>query len=378
MLTNILSMIGVGFLCALLVNCVNKKHIKYIGHYRLLLLSGISLATMNFFLSSSVPSIVQVVPLTLLYAAPFFYFFLVDYASKPENPNRFYFMLLISLGFASLQALTYMFFDYHRHSTLTEISLLEFTFNRIPAIAGLLVAMYALTISCKLSFYDSRKDKQDRDFNSTLALAVMPIIGTTIVYQFGTIIFGHRALPSPESMDFFSVTLVMSSAFMLHLRFNNNWTDIFYTDVSQLNPAMPGVPDGIGNEILNGTSAPEEADPKSCQDANTFVKQFIDDKAYQNPRLSMHELSEKMAIPEYKLRQYIINNLGFKNFNHMVNYYRIQFLKDLITSSENEGTPIKTLAYYSGFETPETCCRVFKSLEGITPSQYKKQIKNET
>jgi len=88
---------------------------------------------------------------------------------------------------------------------------------------------------------------------------------------------------------------------------------------------------------------------------------------YLEPRLSLRELAGLLHSNESYVSRTINTGLGM-SFNQYINRCRIQYAKQLL---EENRQPVLNIALDSGFNSKATFNRVFKQLEGLTPSQYK-------
>ncbi|MBB6371692.1 helix-turn-helix domain-containing protein [Chryseobacterium shigense] len=68
---------------------------------------------------------------------------------------------------------------------------------------------------------------------------------------------------------------------------------------------------------------------------------------------------------------------GYPNFNYYLNTYRINYVKKLFTEVDFQKTTLMYVYTEAGFSNQSTFNRVFKQIEGITPSEYfHKNMKN--
>ncbi|MBN1182866.1 MAG: helix-turn-helix transcriptional regulator [Bacteroidales bacterium] len=93
-----------------------------------------------------------------------------------------------------------------------------------------------------------------------------------------------------------------------------------------------------------------------------------DDKVFMDPLLSLDRLSKKLLIPKNILSQIINEHFGV-NFNDLINKYRVNEAKRLISSIRNDYS-ILQVAYEVGFNSKSTFNTAFKRYTGTTPSQY--------
>lgn len=67
---------------------------------------------------------------------------------------------------------------------------------------------------------------------------------------------------------------------------------------------------------------------------------------------------------------------GYSNFNHYLNVCRIENVKKLIHENDINKVTLMYIYTASGFSNQSTFNRVFKQIEGITPSEYLKSLEN--
>lgn len=107
------------------------------------------------------------------------------------------------------------------------------------------------------------------------------------------------------------------------------------------------------------------------------VKIIVEEQAYfKKVDFTISQLSNILkSNNSYISKSIKINN--FLNFNHYVNTCRVENVKKLL--NENDINKITLMYIYteSGFSNQSTFNRVFKQIEGITPSEYLLTIKDE-
>ena len=96
------------------------------------------------------------------------------------------------------------------------------------------------------------------------------------------------------------------------------------------------------------------------------------EKPYLYHNLTLDQLSSMINISSNKLSQ-VINEILNKNFNQLINEYRIDEVKHHI---HNNRKTLYGIALDSGFNSKSAFNRTFKEVTGMTPSQYKKTFKN--
>jgi AraC-like DNA-binding protein len=103
------------------------------------------------------------------------------------------------------------------------------------------------------------------------------------------------------------------------------------------------------------------------------LRQLIDnDRVYREPDLSIASLSQKLDIPERRLRHLINEQLGHRNFNAFVNSYRLAEAKAALSDPAQAAVPILTIALDAGFGSIGPFNRAFKAQTGLTPTEYRR------
>jgi AraC-like DNA-binding protein len=123
-------------------------------------------------------------------------------------------------------------------------------------------------------------------------------------------------------------------------------------------------------EKYAGISMTEEELNDCAEKISIFVET---EKAYLNPDLSLPQLAEILDIPSHHLSRVINDQFGV-NFFNFINRYRIEEIKAKIDDLKFQNLSILGIAYDSGFNSKSAFNRVFKKMEGMTPSEYRKQL----
>ncbi|WP_405206818.1 helix-turn-helix domain-containing protein [Aquimarina sp. LLG6339-5] len=100
------------------------------------------------------------------------------------------------------------------------------------------------------------------------------------------------------------------------------------------------------------------------------------EEIFTNQNLKVSDLASLLSISEKELSLYIHDTYHMA-FNDFINTYRIEKVKTLLVSSEQKKFTLLAIAEKSGFSSKSSFNAVFKKVTGLTPSQYKKNHKNE-
>ena len=97
------------------------------------------------------------------------------------------------------------------------------------------------------------------------------------------------------------------------------------------------------------------------------------DNAYRRCDLTIKKLALELRIPEHLLRKLINHRLGYRNFRHYLNGFRLVEVTTRLCSLEDERTPVLTIALDAGFASIAPFNRAFRDSYGQSPSEYRRQ-----
>lgn len=109
-------------------------------------------------------------------------------------------------------------------------------------------------------------------------------------------------------------------------------------------------------------------------DIDSFNKAFKEQLLYREAGLTISMLAKSLNIPEYRLRAFIHQQLGFRNFNAMLHQYRIEDSGNVLSDNENQNIPILTIALSVGYQSITPFNKAFREIKGVTPSEYRKRM----
>jgi YesN/AraC family two-component response regulator len=94
------------------------------------------------------------------------------------------------------------------------------------------------------------------------------------------------------------------------------------------------------------------------------------EKLYQEPELTLQQLAGKLEVPNYQVSQAMNEGLK-KNFYDLVNGYRVEEAKRLLTDEKNKNFTILSVGFEAGFNSKTTFNTVFKKFTGLTPTAFR-------
>ncbi len=102
-----------------------------------------------------------------------------------------------------------------------------------------------------------------------------------------------------------------------------------------------------------------------------IIRQMEEEELYLKNDLRISELAKITSIPQHYVSQIINQDLG-KNFFDFINDYRIDHAKKLLLNPNYSKISISGIAYEVGFNSKVTFYRIFKKINGVTPSEFVK------
>ena len=105
---------------------------------------------------------------------------------------------------------------------------------------------------------------------------------------------------------------------------------------------------------------------------DALMRLMSDERIYRHEGITIGALATKLAVPEYKLRRLINQQLGYRNFNVFLNNHRIEEAKAALADPSQAEVPVITIAMDAGFQSLGPFNRAFKATTGVTPSEYRR------
>ncbi len=105
--------------------------------------------------------------------------------------------------------------------------------------------------------------------------------------------------------------------------------------------------------------------------------QYVESKKpYQEPELTLGELSRQVDIPIHYLSQ-IINEKINQSFLEFINSYRVEAAKKMLSSEKYDHYTIIAIAFEADFNSKTAFYTAFKKFTDTTPSKYRKSLTNK-
>ncbi len=128
----------------------------------------------------------------------------------------------------------------------------------------------------------------------------------------------------------------------------------------------------------NGNSHKYERSSLTKEEAGKLLKTLEEfmmiNKPYLDPELTLPDLAGMIKVNRNHLSQVINLELN-ENFNDYINKFRVEEIKKYFTDQDKQNLKILALAYDAGFNSKASFNTIFKKVTGITPSEYRKNLK---
>ena len=105
---------------------------------------------------------------------------------------------------------------------------------------------------------------------------------------------------------------------------------------------------------------------------DALMRLMSDERIYRHEGVTIGTLATKLAVPEYRLRRLINQQLGYRNFNVFLNNHRIAEAKAALADPSQAEVPVITIAMDAGFQSLGPFNRAFKATTGVTPTEYRR------
>ncbi|MFH1121471.1 MAG: helix-turn-helix domain-containing protein [Bacteroidota bacterium] len=105
-----------------------------------------------------------------------------------------------------------------------------------------------------------------------------------------------------------------------------------------------------------------------------MLNHLITNELYTDPKLTLKQLANDLGTNTRYLSM-VINEFQGRNFNQMLNYYRVKKVMRLLVDNEAESYSYLGLAQKAGFHSKSVFIAAFKSQTGTTPSEFSGTMK---
>ena len=132
-----------------------------------------------------------------------------------------------------------------------------------------------------------------------------------------------------------------------------------------------GIPETVDQPKYKNSPIAPNLNDQYVQKVNDYMK---NQKPYLIPSLTIQELAQSLSIHSKILSQVLNESFG-KSFYDFINGYRIDEAKQRLASPDYVGKTVLEILYDVGFNSKAAFNRIFKEYTGITPTQFRNQMK---
>lgn len=132
------------------------------------------------------------------------------------------------------------------------------------------------------------------------------------------------------------------------------------------------------NELIsvNATNTTHETSKPDQGLITKLLGHMEEKKPYLNSELTLSILARDLGISRSQLSSLINEGTG-DNFYDFVNKYRVEEVKRLMTDPQVKNYNLLGIALEAGFKSKSTFNLIFKRFTGLTPSEYRKNLKHD-
>jgi len=103
----------------------------------------------------------------------------------------------------------------------------------------------------------------------------------------------------------------------------------------------------------------------------------MEKRLYLERNIKLQTVAEQLGVQPYILSAYI-NQIYRMRFNDLVNWCRIQYIKDGLIKGKWTMLTLEAVAEEAGFNNRTTFLAAFKRFTGVTPTGFVNGARNET
>ena len=337
-----------GLLSALMITRRNKKTFFFLFFYLLVVCSDFlfEMFLYNYFEGNT--RYIEIIPSSFrLLKGPLLFLFTHQLLGKPIN-SRFYslfFLPFILCFFANSIALYNLFFDGEISANILRVH--AFLFKQY--------FFYWYGFICLSLFQLHRYYEESSSVFKAYKLFLSYLCITLVLYRLAYLGGVDKDLLRViNNYSFF-----IQFALLVNLSFRS----------SQLNKVAVSEVDLVSKEKYQYSPLSKDEQDRIATLVHNYLKNGT---AYIEEEFSLHSLAVAIGFSKHQVSQVITDTMQ-SNFYEVVNTYRLElFLHKL---DQDPTLSISDLSYQVGFKSRTTFYKYFKSKIGLTPSEYKGQLK---
>jgi len=128
-------------------------------------------------------------------------------------------------------------------------------------------------------------------------------------------------------------------------------------------------------KIPSNQKAFQKNGTKELEHFNQIIQLLENDQVYTNTSLGLQDIGDELNIsPNYVSK--IVNAQASMSFTDLVNQYRHEMVKEMLQDTKFKDYKIMAIALEAGFNSKSNFYKYFKSIEGMTPTDYRKKLQD--
>lgn len=112
----------------------------------------------------------------------------------------------------------------------------------------------------------------------------------------------------------------------------------------------------------------------SNQLAKKVMRAIHNETFITQTNLKVSELAKHLGEQEYKVTRCITQQLGYRNFNQLINHHRIERAMHMLQDPACQQLQVATIAFDCGYNSLGPFNKAFKQHTGMTPREFRNQI----
>ncbi len=305
---------------------------------------------------------------------PFLYYYVDTVtATRARLKKSYLWHLAPYLIFAGFQAIQQNPFAGHSHGQQVNIHLFDLSylsntvlFLSVPAYSIwslVLLRRYRRRILDTFSTTDRINLNWLRYLITAMSLVWFAVLG---------FIVGPDLAGKSDSMGLGHLVLAPISLFVYATGYFGFRQTTIFSDVAVI-PTEPESASAPESEVVAKYQKSGLTDNDAARTLARLLKYMTDERPYLEADLTLPQVAAAMFVSVNHLSQ-VINDLREQNFFDFVNSFRVEAVKDKLGDPQNDAFSLLAIGLDCGFGSKSSFNRIFKSLTGITPSQYKKSL----
>ncbi|KQB40389.1 helix-turn-helix domain-containing protein [Flavobacterium aquidurense] len=301
----------------------------------------------------------------------FIFLFIINRIDDTVKSKQKFYLCFIPFAYSAILNITY---DLDRVAGIYTIPESGIELIKILGLVQLVLAVTFIPFLPLYSYFVIRhlKDSQEKKWIIGLLTIVSLLLFAWLITSLIGLFLEYDIFPAMS-------VLALSATFIIH------WTAYIGIYKYKLAKNKDAVYHFLNNDLavsygnlqIVENSTPEEYKEAITADNLYFKKLEVlcqEHHIYTDSTLNREKVAEKLGISPGYVSQ-IINTITGDNFAHYINQYRVEAVKEMITSSEYENYNLLTMGLESGFTSKTTFYKAFKKVTGQTPNEYKNTSK---